>query len=275
MLKQRVITATFLLSLVSGLILFAPPNIFIGFVGLVLGVGAWEWANLSGLTKGWQRVSYAILLLATGLIGFWLFSGNDQSLVKPVNILMVSGVWWAIALLWVQGYPSSQVLWQATWTRAAIGFLGLLPTLLGVSLLRHMNGGTVLIFAVVLIVAAADTGAYFSGKAFGRRKLAPRVSPGKSWEGVIGGLLTVVLISVAFHLVHPSTEILTALAIALPTAAVSVVGDLLESMFKRHRGVKDSSQLLPGHGGVLDRIDGLVAAVPVFTLCVLSTGWSW
>jgi phosphatidate cytidylyltransferase len=120
----------------------------------------------------------------------------------------------------------------------------------------------------VLLVAAADIGAYFAGRRFGRRKLAPTVSPGKSWEGVVGGLAAVSLLAAIFALLRDVSLVLV-LALALPAALASVVGDLLESMLKRFRGIKDSGSILPGHGGVLDRIDGLVAAVPVFTLAII------
>src|SRR5690606_16951319 len=122
---------------------------------------------------------------------------------------------------------------------------------------------------------AADIGAYFSGKTFGRRKLAPQVSPGKSWEGLFGGLLTSLLITLAVGLYRgwPVTEMVLALAGAALVVLISVVGDLTESMFKRSSGIKDSSQLLPGHGGVMDRIDSLTAAIPVFALLLWMAGW--
>ena len=132
-----------------------------------------------------------------------------------------------------------------------------------------------LIVAVMVLVWAADIGAYFSGKTFGRRKLAPRVSPGKSWEGLIGGLITSLLITLCVGLYHgwSPRELALALLGAALVVVISVVGDLTESMFKRSSGIKDSSQLLPGHGGVMDRIDSLTAAVPVFTVLLWLAGW--
>lgn len=121
-----------------------------------------------------------------------------------------------------------------------------------------------------MLVWAADSGAYFSGRAFGKRKLAPKVSPGKSWEGVVGGLITALVL--AFVFIHFSGDALVGernitgfVILSVATVAISVLGDLTESMFKRESGVKDSSQLIPGHGGVLDRIDSLTAAVPFFS----------
>ena len=123
------------------------------------------------------------------------------------------------------------------------------------------------------MVAAADIGAYFAGRTFGRLKLAPAISPGKTWEGVLGGAAFAAFFGVVFNLVLGGDQWLKVVIVVVPAVLVSVIGDLLESMVKRHRGVKDSSHVLPGHGGVLDRIDALLAAAPVFTLATMMTGW--
>ncbi|WP_338036112.1 phosphatidate cytidylyltransferase [Halomonas binhaiensis] len=141
-----------------------------------------------------------------------------------------------------------------------------MPTWIGFNVLRD-SGGVWLLF-VLLLVWCADTGAYFFGRAFGKRKLAPKVSPGKSWEGVLGGMGVTAFLAVIFSL-WQSLDLGATIVLVVVTLGVtltSVLGDLLESMLKRHRGLKDSSQLLPGHGGILDRIDSLTAAVPVFAL---------
>jgi phosphatidate cytidylyltransferase len=133
-----------------------------------------------------------------------------------------------------------------------------------------------LILSLMLLVWGADIGAYFFGRAFGKRKLAPRVSPGKSWAGFFGGLFTSVCIAagLALYLQVPVSQLFVVLLCAAVVVLFSVVGDLTESMFKRQMGIKDSSQLLPGHGGVLDRIDSLTAAAPVFALLLLLSGWT-
>jgi len=154
--------------------------------------------------------------------------------------------------------------------RLAMGLWVLLPTWVGFSVLRE-SGAAWLLF-VLLLVWGADIGAYFVGRALGRHKLAPRVSPGKTWEGVAGGLMVTALLAIVFAS-WQSLGVAGGLMLMLATAVVtlvSVLGDLLESMLKRHRGIKDSSQLLPGHGGVLDRVDSLTAAVPLFALL---SGW--
>lgn len=270
MLKQRVITASIIAAVFLLVLLLAPLEVFTFFIVVVVAFAAWEWANLAGLLKPAQRAVYVAAVLACGAA---LFLAVFKTAALPLDaVLMVSGAWWAVALLWVQSYPSSAVLWGSTPARAVIGVFVLLPTLLALYALHEMERGQWMVIAVVLLVAAADIGAYFAGRAFGKRKLAPRVSPGKTWAGAVGGLATVALMAVLYGALSGSS-VLVALAVSLPAAAASILGDLLESMFKRHRGIKDSGQLLPGHGGVLDRIDGLLAAAPVFALAVVATGW--
>lgn len=270
MLKQRVITAFMLAAVFLAVLILAPSMVFMLFIALIVSVAGWEWANLCGLIQPTTRIAYALSVVCTAiLLCYCIFS---LALIPLKWVLTVNGVWWALALLWVQSYPSSAVLWRPLAVRALMGYVVLLPTLVSLYALRVMPNGEFLVLAVVLLVAAADIGAYFAGRTFGKRKLAPNVSPGKTWEGVVGGLLAVTVISLVYALFTHHSYLLT-LAVAIPAAAVSVLGDLLESMLKRQRGIKDSSQLLPGHGGVLDRIDGLLAAAPIFALALVATGW--
>ena len=159
-----------------------------------------------------------------------------------------------------------------------MGILALVPTWVGVVLLKFLEPQGYLVIALVVMVAAVDIGAYFAGSYLGRRKLAPELSPNKSWEGVWGGLATCLLLgAVLIYLLHRyvvslsliQTSVL--LVLCLLTTLFAVIGDLLESMLKRNSQVKDSGQLLPGHGGVMDRIDGLIAVTPVFVLTILYT----
>ena len=272
MLKQRIITALLLALVFIGVLFFCPPWIFALFVGAVTALAAWEWANLCHIIAAAARVLYTVVVLAIA-VGLWLLMENT-ALITMEQLLLVSCVWWAVALLWVQGYPNSVVLWQSRWTRMVMGGLVLIPCLLGLVFLRSWSNGQWLVIGVVLVVAAADIGAYFAGRRFGRRKLAPRVSPGKSWEGVVGGVVAVTLLGLIYATIRDANTGVV-LAIVLPAALASVIGDLLESMLKRFRGVKDSGHLLPGHGGVLDRIDGLAAAVPVFALAVITVNRFW
>jgi len=156
-----------------------------------------------------------------------------------------------------------------------IGLLVLLPAWQGLVLLKHWPLGNWLILSVMVLVWAADIGAYFSGRAFGKRKLAPQVSPGKSWEGVYGGLAVSLVITLVVGISRDwgVGQILLGLLGAALVVMASVIGDLTESMFKRRSGIKDSSNLLPGHGGVLDRIDSLTAAIPLFAVLLWAAEW--
>ena len=270
MLKQRVITAVVLTVVFVSVLFFLPAWGFQALVFAMFGVAAWECSNLTGLTHLALRGLFTAVCIAAVAVGWQLL----PSLNQLMPFFTMAALWWAVALLWVQGYPASAIFWQSVVARVVIGFLTLIPAGIAVLVLHGQEHGVWLVLALLLLVAAADTGAYFSGRAFGKRKLAPNVSPGKSWEGVIGGLVLVALLAVVFGMVTGSPWYHW-LAIALPAAAVSVLGDLLESMLKRHRGVKDSGSILPGHGGVLDRIDGITAAAPIFALGLLASGWSF
>lgn len=272
MLKQRVITAVVLAALFLALLFLSPWYIFALGTGVAMILAVWEWSALAGWRQLPVRLGYVALTVALGLAAAaTLVWSGDESLVRSA-LLVVCG-WWALALLWVQGYPSSAVLWSRPVVRSLMGWLVLLPAWCGLLFLHREPNGALLILLVVLLVACADIGAYFSGRAFGKRKLAPAVSPGKSWEGVVGGLFLALLVALLVHALWGQGNWLAVVVLVVPTVLVSVLGDLLESMVKRYCGVKDSGHLLPGHGGILDRIDGLSAAIPVFALALILTGW--
>jgi phosphatidate cytidylyltransferase len=243
---------------------------------LVVGIAAWEWSRLAGYESVWVRL-LVVLVHWVVMAALYLQSdlGSNPAVEQVQPVFGVAGLWWAIALLWVKGYPASAGLWGNRPMLSLMGMLVLVPAWLAVIyLLSYDNGGLLLLFMIV-VVAAADIGAYFAGRRFGRRKLAPDVSPGKSWEGVWGGLLACTLLAVLtwWWLRPEQLGFAGILAVVLSTALVSVLGDLVESMVKRHRGVKDSGVLLPGHGGFLDRLDGYTAAAPVFALGLILGGW--
>lgn len=273
MLKTRIITALILAPIVIGGIFFLPPMGFALFTAAVIILGAWEWANMSGLEQQPARVSYA------AVIAILLYSLVD---VSAVAVLWLALVWWVVCFLLVRSYPTGSERWGSVPVRALMGLLVLVPAWVGLNHLRaggfqfgDTSNNLLVILYVFCVVWVADIGAYFAGRAFGKAKLAPRVSPGKSWAGVWGGLLAVgVFALVASALVSASTVETVLLVIAsLITGLVSVLGDLLESMLKRFRGIKDSSRLLPGHGGIMDRIDSLTAAAPVFALIITQLDW--
>lgn len=261
MLKQRIITALILLPIaLCGFFLLEGLG-FALFIGLVVTLGAWEWARLAGFAAQLSRVVYAAIV-ALLLLLMYVMPG-----VAPW-VLGVAVLWWALATFLVLTYPQTSGHWSSVACKSVIGLLILLPAWQGLVMIKHLPLGNWLIMAVMVLVWGADIGAYFSGRAFGKRKLAPAVSPGKSWEGVYGGLFLTLVITAIVGFVRgwTVTQMLLALVGAAVVVVISVVGDLTESMFKRQAGIKDSSNLLPGHGGVLDRIDSLTAAIPVFAV---------
>lgn len=276
MLKQRVITALVLAIIFIAALFGLPAGYFSFFIGAIVLIGAWEWANLAGFSALWQRCLYTLfILLALFVVSVYLgFDGSGSPALDShaVQQLLVAGcVWWALALLLVQGYPSSALLWGHKASRLVIGLLVLLPTWVALVYVRQHTSGAWLVLLLMLIVAVADSGGYFAGKRFGRAKLAPAVSPGKTWEGFAGGFVANCVLALLLS-VCLDVSLLLMLALVVPTSLVSVLGDLLESMLKRHAGIKDSGAILPGHGGILDRVDGVTAAAPVFALALLASG---
>lgn len=271
MLKQRVVTALVLVvGLLSALFLLDATQIAWVVAALFL-LGAWEWARLAG----WQSVLPRLLLTAlTGvalyiaLFDSGLAHGNTDH-PGVVRLLWLSVGWWLLALVLVLIFPRGSDWWGRRGTCSALGLLVLVPPAVGLVWLRWQSPGEWLILYVILLVAAADIAAYFVGRALGRHKLAPRVSPGKSLEGFAGGLAGSAIVAlVASQTFITQLPVLPLILVSMLAALASVLGDLAESMVKRHAGVKDSGTLLPGHGGILDRVDSLTAAVPVFAL-----GW--
>ena len=275
MLKQRIITALVLVALFLVLLFLAPIQSFAIVVAGVILLGGWEWANLSNLNRALRFVFLAALGAALVFAAQYVFAMDFSTpdTDRARQILAVACGWWALAFLWVQGYPASAMLWGNRWARGLIGLVVLMPAWLSVVILRGQDHGAWLVLFVVAVVVAADVGAYFVGRKFGKHKLAREVSPGKSWEGFFGGLaaclVLALIVSFAFELPLKNT-VLFSFGV-LVTALASVIGDLVESMFKRHRGIKDSSRILPGHGGILDRLDSLTAALPVFTMAALAS----
>lgn len=275
MLKQRVITALVLAAIFLLALFGLPAGYFSFFIGGVLLIGAWEWANMSGFTQVWQRLIYSVALLSllVGAAAYFGFAGEARPALDKGSIrdLLLFGCgWWAVALLLIQGYPSSAILWGNRWLRLAMGIAVLVPAWVALVYLRQQAYGAWLVLLLILVVALADSGGYFVGRRFGKRKLAPAVSPGKTWEGFAGGLATNLILA-ALLVLLTDIDWLLVLAVVVPTSLVSVLGDLLESMVKRHAGVKDSGNILPGHGGILDRVDGITAGAPVFAMAILAT----
>lgn len=282
MLKQRIITAIWLIPLVLGAIFILPANYFAWALVAVFLIAAKEWGriidNQCDVTQWSFTCTIGILLIAINLIvpidAVWL---SNQLHPIYLAILYIGALWWAVSLFLVFTYPKSAAFWQNNpMFKSMFGQLTLIPCFVALIALKSISSqaspyyGPVLVLLVMLIVWAADTGAYFVGKAMGKTKLMPAVSPAKTLEGLLGGLVTTMLVVAGVMYYSPEQELGLVVAVTLFVALVSALGDLSESMFKRAGGIKDSGTILPGHGGVLDRIDSLTAALPVFTLVYIA-----
>ena len=255
MLKTRVVTSVISL-IIIGVALFALPLRYTEWlIGLLLVAGAWEWSGFLKTSSFGYRAAYTTIIAACLAIVHFVIP--DET---PL-ILQIACVWWFVAFLWNLRFPTA----IPTPVRWLCGLLVIVP--LYSALVMLIRFGVEYLVFTMLIVWAADAGAYFAGKKFGRVKLAPAISPKKTWEGVIGGLLVVGILAVAVA-VSRELSIAVFLPFCLAVGAISVVGDLTVSMFKRTAGVKDSGKLFPGHGGVLDRVDSVAAAAPMFALGV-------
>ncbi|CCQ09621.1 Phosphatidate cytidylyltransferase [Pseudoalteromonas luteoviolacea B = ATCC 29581] len=281
MLKQRILTSAVLAPLALLLVFYTPLAQFSFIAGLIVLLGAWEWSAFMGLQTKRARGGYTLLVAA--ILGalhlhwpierLWLDNGT---LIADANyVFTLAFAWWLVATFLIVKYPRMSSAWsEGLVLRAVAGFLTLVPLWLALNTLRsahfaeqHHYGST-LIMVVLGIVWSADIGAYFTGKNFGKRKLMPRVSPNKTIEGLLGGLATAVVFVIVFcHFAEvPVSQWAIYGLLTVFIALFSAIGDLLESMFKREVGLKDSGACLPGHGGILDRIDSLTAAAPIFAL---------
>lgn len=262
MLLQRVLTALVLAPLVIALVAFAPTAMVAIVAAIAFLAALWEWAALSGLRSHVWRGIF-LLLLALAFVALW-----QLRMTSVVIWVLVAGLaWWLVACVWLR-----HVAFGAAPTRENLvlkllaGVLVTLPAWSAVVMIHaHSPRGQWWTLLALFIVWAADIGAYFSGRTFGKRKLAPQISPGKTWAGAYGALLAGALVmAVGAWLLHVrGTALVALLLLAVITVGASIIGDLLESLMKRHARVKDSGTLFPGHGGLLDRLDSVFAAMPV------------
>lgn len=267
MLKHRILTALILAPLVIWGILSLESQWLAVGLAFFVAVGAWEWADLIGLHQRTQRFIYSVFISLLMLLVFLL--ADKYTLTQP--ILFISAVWWVISLFLIKRYRGETGInpkWRIP--EMLLGVVLLVPTWLALITLHAVSsmGPQLLLFSMTLIWVA-DSGAYFVGRKFGKNKLAPYVSPGKSWEGVFGGMLFCAVYSAlagVYWLDVKNVSLFSFILLCVVVVAFSVVGDLAESLFKRRAGKKDSGTIFPGHGGVLDRIDSLTAAAPLFAL---------
>lgn len=284
MLKQRIITALLLIPFVLGGIIFLSPQHFAWVLVPIFMIAANEWGRFidkSCIVTRWSfTLTVGLLLVALNCIvptkSVW-----ELGSINPIfeAIVTIGAIWWLINIVLVAGFPKSDKFWKnSPMLKSIFGQLTLVPCFTSLVTLKSLSLqsasspylGGVMVLLVMLVVWAADTGAYFSGRRFGKHKLMPKVSPGKTLEGLIGGLIMTMLVVAGVMYYSPTQELSLVIAVTLFTALASALGDLSESMFKRVAKIKDSGNILPGHGGVLDRIDSLTAAFPVFTLIYIA-----
>lgn len=280
MLKQRIITAIILL---IGLIATTTQLSLFNFtliISLIVVLASWEWSGFIGLNELSEKLTYS-LTIAAMIIGLYFIldistTGSSVDFVRAAILLGLGLLFWMLMVFVLAGYPENKSAWNNESKIACMGMLALVPSWVGLVVLKSFAEAGLLVLALVVLVAAVDVGAYFAGVNFGSRKLAPNLSPKKTWEGVWGGFVLCAMISVvmiwaanSYFLDLTSAQMVALFFLAPLTTFFSVIGDLLESMLKRNQNIKDSGRLLPGHGGILDRIDGLVATTPPFVLLLV------
>jgi phosphatidate cytidylyltransferase len=264
-LKQRVLTAVALVAVLLLVMLGLPPIATVWLITVLVLIGAWEWAGFLG-AGGLKSRSVFTATVAAGLLaclyGYVTFPGFVQA------TMAIAVAWWFAAFLWICLAPAHVPPVAA----ALAGILALVPCWLALVYVTLTTASTRWVLFTLALVWAADTGAFFAGRWLGRVPLAPRVSPKKTWEGVIGGVIASALVAWAAAKYLFNVDVALFVMICIAVAALSIVGDLTESMFKRAVGLKDSGTVFPGHGGMLDRIDSVTAAAPALLFALLGAG---
>jgi phosphatidate cytidylyltransferase len=272
--RTRVIAALVMAPFAIGAILLLPTSWLVMLAALVFLVGLWEWFKLAEIDDTLQRTVLLTANLLLMVLLVWASRGSTD--LVPLRLMALAGaMWWLLALLWLRffHFASDHETWARVFKLAA-GTLAVVPAWCALGLIHSSEpNGHIWLFVALAIVWAADSGAYFAGRHFGGRwflgrKLAPRISPNKTLEGLLGGLAAGMLVAGVGALIAgvDVAQVPGVLLVAVFTVLFSVVGDLFESLLKRHVGAKDSGDVIPGHGGVLDRIDGVLAALPIFVL---------
>jgi phosphatidate cytidylyltransferase len=262
MLIKRLITAAFLGSLVIVGVLTSNPNQFAGALILILIIALWELCSLIKVKSISGKATFIMLAIA-----ITYFLKNEPSILRTV--LIASSLWWILALYWTLTFPKHSLFLNNTLSLKLVnGLFFLVPMALALIALHKNNSSLVLL--LLALIWAADIGAYFAGNAFGKNKLCPNISPGKTVEGALGGIILSLVVGALYVLItteKPTLEYYFSLGVlSLIVSLVSILGDLFESILKRIAEVKDSGKILPGHGGLLDRIDSLTCAAPIFFL---------
>jgi phosphatidate cytidylyltransferase len=262
MLGQRVVTAVVIVAVLALVLFVLPPGYAAAGLALLVLAGAWEWSQLAGIESPLARIAY-LAVSAIAMAALWIATPESAAFEAAMLVTMIG---WLPLFAWITLAPGR----ASTALAALAGLWALVPMWLALGrLYLQQDTGRELVIFVLVLAWAADIGAFFAGRRYGRLRLAPTVSPNKTWEGVIGGLCAGALVAFAGRAWFAAPGV-AFVSLCIAAVLVSVAGDLLESMFKRQRGIKDSGSLLPGHGGMLDRIDSLTASVP---LLALGFGW--
>ena len=280
MLKQRIITAIILALIFITATVFLSSFSYSLFVTIVVLAASWEWCAFIGLAKQVAKVSYLATLGSMIIALYFFLEIVPESLVinsyRAGIILGLGILFWVLTFFMLKGYPSNSDRWNNKSKIALMGLMALIPTWVGIVQIKYLNPQGFLLLGMVVMVAAADFGAYFVGKRIGKNRLAPSLSPNKTWEGVLGGIAACLLVGIlliwllhSYLITLSNVQILILVLLSLVVTLFDVIGDLLESMLKRNRDLKDSGKILPGHGGILDRVDGLLAVTPIFVLTFL------
>ena len=264
MLRQRTISALIMVPLVVAAVLLLDQSWFALLIAALVMLAAWEWGGLVPLQGKGARVAYLVFILALVALG-WMLAQRE---VFVNALLWLSLGWWLFVLFWItRPALGSEPTAGHALARTLLGAGLLLVTWMSLVVLHSRpDQGPHWVLYLLVLVWVADSGAFFAGRQFGRNKLAPQVSPGKTWEGVFGALFACAVFAFGYaQFIELHGAMLAGFVlVSLVTVLFSIAGDLLESLLKRQRGIKDSGTLIPGHGGILDRIDSLLAAAPVF-----------
>ncbi len=271
-LRQRILTALALIPCVTAVTLLAPTWLFALLVGIVFLATQWEWTRLCGLERTLARV-FVLLLAAIAMAVLWWLRHVPWLWAA---VLAAGVAWWLASLLWLRMFTfAASPARENIWLKQVVSLPIIVPAWVALTAMHGLSiDGRWWTLLALCVVWSADIGAFFGGRAFGKRKLAPRISPGKTragaWAAVLAGLVVSAAGGCLLH-VHDA-RLLGVAVLGIVTVAAAIIGDLFESLMKRHADAKDSSTILPGHGGLLDRLDSLFAAMPVFAAGLMVLG---
>ncbi|MCC8364595.1 phosphatidate cytidylyltransferase [Lysobacter sp. A6] len=271
MTRTRLLAALFMTPLAIAAVLFLDTPWLVALAAVLFLAGLWEWFRLAEIDDTLHRSVLLVANLAMMVAITWASRSSNGFSFVLFQIATVIGVaWWLLAMVWLRNFNfASDHDTNARMFKLAAGTLAVVPAWCALALIHgSTNNGHRWLLIALLVIWAADTGAYFAGRRFGKHKLSPRISPNKTIEGLVGGMLASLVVALAAAPFAGATVAqMPAIAlVVVVTVGFSVVGDLFESLLKRHVGAKDSGDLIPGHGGILDRIDSVLAALPVFAL---------